>query len=117
MIGAAFGWASFSDRRWPACSVTRPTGWGASPQMVVGLAAACFSLFDLCLAAAALPESLPREVRAERRARAGPAYSAWPRRCGIPHRTADPDLLSQHGGLVPTRADPGPAGTDPVQLR
>jgi DHA1 family tetracycline resistance protein-like MFS transporter len=65
MVGAAFGLGFVLG---PALAGVL-SHWarqnGHSPQLVVGIAAACFSLIDLVWAAARLPESLTPEIRAK----------------------------------------------------
>lgn len=66
MVGAAFGLGFIFG---PA--VGGLLSHGANPQMSVGLAAAGFSLLDLALASALLPESLTPELRARASAATG----------------------------------------------
>jgi MFS transporter, DHA1 family, tetracycline resistance protein len=63
MIGAAFGLGFILGPAIAGILGHWAVAAGHSPQLVVGLAAAAFSFFDLLLAARLLPETRPAEVR------------------------------------------------------
>ena len=64
MVGAAFGLGFILGPALAGFLSHWANGNGTNPQVAVGLAAAGFSLLDLLLAAARLPESLTPELRA-----------------------------------------------------
>lgn len=65
MVGAAFGLGFVFGPALAGVLGHWATGAGQDPQLVIGLAAAGFSFFDLLLAGARLRESLTRERRAQ----------------------------------------------------
>lgn len=71
MVGAAFGLGFILGPALAGFLSHWAEGQGLKPQLVVGLAAAGFSLLDLLFAAARLPESLTPELRAQAEAPVG----------------------------------------------
>lgn len=71
LVGAAFGLGFILGPALAGFLSHWATGQGHNPQVVVGLAAAGFSLLDLVFAAARLPESLTSERRAQAKAAPG----------------------------------------------
>jgi DHA1 family tetracycline resistance protein-like MFS transporter len=71
MVGAAFGLGFILGPALAGFLGHWAEGQGLRPQLVVGLAAAGFSLLDLLFAAARLPESLTPELRAQAEAPVG----------------------------------------------
>ncbi len=71
MVGAAFGLGFVLGPALAGGVSHWAIGAGHSPQLAVGLVAAGFSAVDLLLAAARLPESLPKELRQKAQAPSG----------------------------------------------
>lgn len=71
MVGAAFGLGFILGPALAGFLSHWANGRGLNPQLVVGLAAAGFSLLDLLFAAARLPESFTPEMRAQAKAAPG----------------------------------------------